>query len=335
MNRFFRVLSSAVLIASFLVFSTGCRVMGVKVPDGWKIIRPLDGILSMVIQGDTVWVGTKNGLYQVDRKSETIIGQVKTDPPLTYVKALLLDKNGLLYIGHFNGLTTFDGNTYRTYTTEDGLPDNRVNSLLQTGDGTVWVGSWGGASAFSGGRFSTLTRSDGLADDMVNVMLQDDEGGMWFGSAVAPAGGITYVKDGRFQVFTTANRLPHDDVTSLYQDRDGNVWAGTGLLYRGGAAKFTFSGSNWTISQTFSKSDGLAGEKVRSIFQDNDGTIWFGAEYDGMTSFSNGKWRTFNEKNGLSGSEVTCTLQEGDGTLWFGTSSGITRMTYAAAQALR
>ena len=52
-------------------------------------------------------------MYQLDRQSGAVIKKLESDPALTYVKALLVDQSGLLYIGHFNGLTTYDGNSYR------------------------------------------------------------------------------------------------------------------------------------------------------------------------------------------------------------------------------
>lgn len=334
-----RIIKIAIIL-SLAVLSwlpAGCGTMNQNnLPSGWQTIRPLDGILSMAVQGDTVWTGTKDDLYQVDRQTGKIIGRVKNAPEFTYVKALFADKNGLLYIGHFNGLTVYDGKTFQSYTLKDGLPDNRVNALLNASDGRIWIGTWGGACVFQEGKFTNvLKKADGLADDNVNVILEDRNGGMWFGSLVAPAGGLTYSKDNRFQIFSTANGLPHDDITSLFQDSEGNVWAGTGLLYRGGAAKFAADGNGWKIAQTLAKKDGLAGEKVRYIFQDRDGAMWFGSEYDGLAIFSKGKWKTINESRGLSGAEVTCILQEADGSFWIGTTKGITRLTYAAAQALQ
>jgi len=126
------------LLILVLVFSlvTGCAGKA-NLPPGWQVIRPLEGVLAMVVQGDTLWAGTKEGVYALDRKSGAIIKKLKTDPPLTYVKALRIDRSGTLFIGHFNGLTSYDGANYRTYTTADGLPDNRVNALMLDRHGRI------------------------------------------------------------------------------------------------------------------------------------------------------------------------------------------------------
>jgi ligand-binding sensor domain-containing protein len=336
--KHFKFLRDLILLLTgcLILTTTGCQGNNAShLPPGWQIIRPIEGTLSIAIQGDIVWVGGKNGVYKLDRKSGGIITKLEHDPPLTYVKALMIDRSGLLLIGHFNGLTSYDGANFKTYTKADGLPDNRVNALFQESDGRLWVGTWGGAAVLDNGKWNTLTKADGLINDMVNMIIKDRTGGMWFCSLDAPAGGISYFKDGKWQLFSTANGLPHNDVTSLFQDASGDVWAGTGLLYRGGAVRFVYTGQGWVIQQVLGTKDGLAGEKVRSIFQDMDGTMWFGSEYDGMTRFDRGIWRVFSEKDGLSGTEVSCMVQDMDGSIWFGTNNGVTRLTYSAVKALQ
>jgi ligand-binding sensor domain-containing protein len=311
---------------------TGCFLGNTPhLPHGWQIIRRLDGILALALDGDTVWVGCKDGVYAVNRKSGAIINKLKHSPSLTYVRSLLVDKPGSLYIGHFNGLTRYDGANFQTYTQKDGLPDNRVNALLQDHDGRLWIGTWGGAAILDNGKWQKyLTASAGLINTMVNVMFQDTHGGMWFGSYVAPYGGISYFKAGKWQLFSTKNGLPHNNVTSIFEDSAGSVWSGTGLLDRGGAIQFVSEETGVVIRCVLTRRDGLAADKVRSIFQDKDGALWFGSEYDGLARYNKGKWTVFTEKEGLSQNEVTCMVQDRDGNLWIGTLDGLTRVSYSA-----
>lgn len=305
-----------------------------NIPPGWQIIRPPHVVFALAAQGDIIWAGGKDGVYGLDRQSGAIVTKLECDLPLEYVQAVLVDRSGMLWVGHFGGLTGYDGTTCRTYTQEDGLPDNRVNALLQDRDGRLWVGTWGGAAVREGGGWRVLTSADGLADDMVNVMLQDHEGGMWFGSYVAPRGGISYFKDGKWQLFSTANGLPHNNITTLLEDHSGEVWAGTGLLDRGGAVQFGPIDTGWVIQQVLTRRDGLAGDKVRSIFQDRDGVIWFGSEYDGLARLDAGQWSVLTEKDGLSHPEVMSMLQDVEGNLWIGTRDGVTRVSASALKAL-
>jgi len=323
------------ILLCLAILIPGCSPAGVpNLSPGWQTIRPTGVVLALSIRGNTVWAGGRDGVYELDRQSGTIIKKLEFNPPLRYVKALLADQSGVLYIGHLNGLTRYDGANYQTYTQEDGLPDNRVNSLMQDRDGRLWVGTWGGAGILDRGKWHILRAADGLIDDMVNVMLQDSRGGIWFGSNMIPRGGISYLKDGVWQLFSIRNGLPHNYITSLFEDKSGDIWAGTGLLERGGAVRFVLTGIGAAILQVLTQRDGLAGEKVRSILQDKDGVMWFGSEYDGLSRLEEGRWRVLTMQDGLSSQEVTCMLQDIDGNLWLGTTDGLTRLNPTALKAL-
>ncbi len=323
------------ILLCFAILIPGCSPA--EVPDlspGWQTIRPPGAVFALSIRGNTVWAGCMDGVYELDRQSGTVIKKLEFNPPLRYVKALLADQSGVLFIGHVNGLTRYNGANYQTYTQEDGLPDKRVNSLMQDRDGRLWVGTWGGAGILDRGKWHILRAADGLIDDMVNVMLQDSRGGIWLGSYMTPRGGISYLKDGVWQLFSTLNGLPHNYITSLFEDKSGNIWAGTGLLERGGAVRFVLTGTGAAILQVLTQSDGLAGANVRSILQDKDGAMWFGSESDGLSRLEEGKWRFLTVQDGLSSQEVTCMLQDIDGNLWLGTKDGLTRLNPTALKAL-
>lgn len=328
-NRLIFLLISLYLLTVF----SGCNTQN-TVPPGWQVIRPPETVLSIALQDDIIWAGCKDGVYKIDRNTGEVIGELEIDRPLTYVKALLINRDRDLVIGHFNGLTVYNESSYDTYTDKDLLPDNRVNALMEDTDGRLWVGTWGGAAVIENGRSTVTTAADGLADDMVNVILQDSRGDMWFGSYTAPQGGVSLYHNGTWKIFSTENGLPHNNVTSILQDNEGNIWAGTGLIERGGAAKFIRVDDGWEIEQTLDSEDGLAGNKVRSIFQDMDGVLWFGSEYDGLARWDREQWSVLTVADGLSSNEIMCMLQDQDGTLWMGTADGITRVSHKALLAL-
>jgi ligand-binding sensor domain-containing protein len=303
-------------------------------PPGWQIIRPPHEVSALAEDGEIVWTGGLDGVFALDRGTGRTIEKLDPDFTLEGVRALLVDRAGTLWIGHQAGLTRLDGSTWRTYTQDDGLPDDRVNALLQDRDGRVWVGTWGGAAVLDGDGWHALKRRDGLAEDMVNVMLQDRQGGLWFGSYVAPRGGISHLQDGTWQRFSTANGVPHNNVNALAEDHAGSVWAGTGLLDRGGACRFRRTETGWVIDEVITQDDGLAGAKVRSILADREGTLWFGSEYDGLARFDGRGWRTFAEADGLAAAEVKVIVQDVDGDLWLGTTDGVTRIRASALAAM-
>ena len=298
-----------------------------SLPAGWQTIRPPNEVSAMAIQGDIVWTGGKDGVFGLDRASGKLIKEIKNDPPFEYVRSVLVDRNGLLWIGHEHGLSFYDGKNLLTYTKKDGLPDDRVNALYEDREGALWIGTCFGAGVRKNNQWRIINKAGGLIDDMVNIILQDKNGGMWFGSYVAPYGGISYLQDGKWQYFSTANGLPHNNISSIFEDSSGAIWIGTGLLDRGGAVELKRSPDGWAVNRILLKKNGLAGDKVRSIFEDRSGKFWFGSEYDGLALFKNGCFKILKEKDGLCNPEIKIMLQDKDGNMWLGTRDGVTRIS--------
>jgi ligand-binding sensor domain-containing protein len=282
----------------------------------------------------------------LDRVSGAVVEELRPPKPLRYVRALVVDRAGVVWIGHQAGLTRWDGRTFSAFDAASGLPEARVQALLLDREGRLWVGTWGGAAVCSPGPLGSAPgggvdlgvaamwkQANGLAADMVNVMLQDRRGGIWLGSSVAPRGGLSYLPPGssprgRPQQFTVANGLPHNNVTCLLEARDGSVWAGTGFVDLGGAARFVIGGDGrWRLAETLGTARGLAGAKVRSMYQDSTGALWFGSEYDGVARMSESGANVFTSKQGLAHNEVQAMLQDSAGNLWLGTFNGVTRLS--------
>jgi ligand-binding sensor domain-containing protein len=325
----------SLVVGLVIIFLVLTRLPGVVVrgaappePPGWSEFRPPSDVYALAIGSGSVWAGGKDGVVRLDQTSGKVIETVQCDQKLVYVRALLLDSHGVLWIGHDQGLSRKDAGGCVTLTEKDGLPDKRVNALLQDRAGQLWAGTWGGAAMLSGGKWRSLRKEDGLLVDMVNVIMQDVQGALWFGSMVAPQGGVSILSAGRWQYVTTGNGLPHNNVQALAQDRQGAVWVATGLLERGGAARLEQSGDRWGVAEVFDAQTGLAGNKGRSLLVDQAGRVWVGSEYDGLARQTPSGWEILTTKDGLAHNEIKVMQQDGSGNLWIGTRDGLTRIDH-------
>ena len=88
---------------------------------------------------------------------------------------------------------------------EQGLPEDTVESIAQTRDGYLWVGTQEGLARFDGVRFVTFSRRTVavLGSDTIASLAADSAGGLWIGAA--GAGPLRYL-DG---AFTPLPPLPH------------------------------------------------------------------------------------------------------------------------------
>ena len=141
------------------------------------------------------------------------------------MRAIAQDREGHLWFGTSGGASRYDGQTFRTFTTKDGLANDFVAAIAQDREGHLWFGtSGGGASRYDGQTFRTFTTKDGLANDFVTAIAQDREGHVWVGT---DGGGASRYDGQTFRTFTTKDGLAGDLVRAIAQDRDGRLWLGT------------------------------------------------------------------------------------------------------------
>jgi len=125
------------------------------------------------------------------------------------------------------GLSCYDGEKLVTYTIEDGLPDNRVQSIVADDEGNLWIGTYQGVCCFDGKRFITYGTAQGLFSLKHGWAAKDATGKLWFGTL----GGGLYCYDGKhFQWLTEEDGLPSNSIIGLLPQPDGSMIIAT---YRG------------------------------------------------------------------------------------------------------
>ncbi len=109
-----------------------------------------------------------------------------------YIVALAVDREGVVWAGTWGGgLSRFDGRTWKTWTTAEGLPGNHVSMLhVDRATGLLWVGTNGGLARMEGGAFKRLGVEDGLFAPTVFSMVSTAKDGIWVGSF----GGVAHLR---------------------------------------------------------------------------------------------------------------------------------------------
>ncbi|MBL4613562.1 MAG: hypothetical protein JKY27_01625 [Magnetovibrio sp.] len=117
------------------------------------------------------------------QKQEQGLGNVDIAYNPNYVIALVYDRKGRVWTGTWGaGLSMFDGKTWKTYTTKDGLPANHIFMLHEDEDGTLWIGTNNGLAIFDGENFTLYDKSHGIFSDAVFSMAIASDGTAWIGS---------------------------------------------------------------------------------------------------------------------------------------------------------
>ncbi len=100
-----------------------------------------------------------------------------------YIVALEVDNDGVVWCGTWGGgLSSFDGQKWRSYTVADGLPGNHVFMLHVDPAGELWVGTNNGLARLKNGTFTRFTTADGLFSNRIFSMSTAADGSKWVGS---------------------------------------------------------------------------------------------------------------------------------------------------------
>ncbi len=108
-----------------------------------------------------------------------------------YIRTLCLDRNRHLYIGTYEGLNRITPNddsssyTFKRWKSEDGLPNNMIQSIEEDYEGNLWIGTNQGLSKYiiKENRFFNYKISDGLQSNEFSehTSHQAENGKLYFG----------------------------------------------------------------------------------------------------------------------------------------------------------
>ena len=243
----------------------------------------------------------------------------------------------------------FQGLSYRSWSTDQGLPQDSIHDIDQTSDGYIWLATRGGLVRSDGVRFTVFDRQSvpEMLNNFINDLAVDSAGTLWIGTnegllsyrdgrftgwserldpehrrilVLFPrraggvwigtyGGGLLLLEDGQVKRWTTRDGLPDNSIWSLHEDHWGDLWIGT-----------------WTGSLTRLRGDLLEPRPIPgsvergywSLQEDRHGRMWV-AGSDGLHLIDREATRTFTTEHGLPGHHIQSIIEDGEGHLWIGT----------------
>ena len=164
--------------------------------DTWTHWTHADGLGAPLelVEGDITFRNDPGQFssHHVRQKEEQGLGDVKVAYNPNYVVALTVAENGDVWVGTWGaGLSRFDGETWQTLTTADGLPGNHVFSLHADESGRIWIGTNRGLAILEDGEFSRFGHESGLNVQSIFAITTAGETA-WVGGF----GGITWFPNG-------------------------------------------------------------------------------------------------------------------------------------------
>lgn len=319
-------------------------------PQPWiqTIVQSSDGYM---------WFGSQEGLSRFDGAHFRNFDKNNT-PGLNHnnIRALLADRSdGSLWVGTYGGgLARYQGEAFRSLTTEDGLPGNFVLALAQGPDGKLWIGTDKGLAILENGKIKPLQLPGVTAKQSVSQMTAGPDGSIWI-----LAGNTIYSIDRNATISKAQFQFP--EPTTIYADREGNIWVGTMThgLYKWAAGKNTHydvtsqlpkapiraiyqdsKGEIWLAAYTvglcrlqpgetfdcYTTGDGLPESTLVALYEDREGDLWIGTEDNGAIRLRDSNFVTYDRHEGLSNNYVLGIYESKNGDLWVGSRPGLNRI---------
>lgn len=249
-----------------------------------NLIRDITGI------DNEVWIATENGLDKYDKNTGKIT-QYRTEEGLVChdVKTLLIDKDGLLWIGTRDGIYTFDRKgtvtDYSQTMRDSGIEILSFNDIYEDDNGLIWMAV---------GSYSELVSIDKKTNEIK-----------------------TYDS---FNISSDKNMKSYNHIISINSDNEGNLWLAT----NSGLIRFNYETDTYI---KYTEEDGLPNNFIYGVLIEDDKHLWVSTNYGiSKLDIEEEKFINYDNTDGIQGNEFNqfSYFKSKSGELFFGGTNGLT-----------
>jgi len=306
-------------------------------------------ILSISMDNDTIWLGTRSGLKKGIIQSSDVTfehifpNQFQEHLISSYqISSVINADENFFYLATTSGLIRLNKKNFsfeifrHNESDENSLSDDYLLRMFLDKSGTLWIGSLSNGLNLldlSGKKFINYPKKTGsknfLSKDPVFCVLEENDGTIWLGvedeiNIISNPGkvneSISYFKDERLIKGLVIN--------SIFKDSFNNIWIGT---FGGGINKILPDGRIIKYSYD-EKSNSISNNFIQTIFEDSKKNIWIGTGFGGVNKYNyrDNSFTVFrsetNDANTVASNEVIAIVEDSEGFIWFGTSTkGLSR----------
>lgn len=293
------------------------------------------------------WLGILGSGIVVKDKTGNVIGSYNMSNGLcdNNVLSLYQDKQGIVWAGTYNGLTSIDrkNSSLKIYRNESGnvnsLSNNNIRAIAEDASGNIWIGTYGGGLNKLNRQTGTFTayrqtpgNTKGLANDIVTALIPDNN--ILY---VATFGGGLSTLNISANTFTnyavnasSQNSISSNFINCIYTYTNNKLLIGT---YGGGMSVLDKATGTF---KRYTERNGLPNNNITNITIDSDNMVWITTgnqigklklnEADSLLNV-----RIYDEQDGVFNrfNAGACT-RSADGRIIFGGNNGINKFLPAA-----
>jgi signal transduction histidine kinase/ligand-binding sensor domain-containing protein len=229
-----------------------------------------------------------------------------------WITSIFQDARGYLWIGGDEGVSVYDGVTFKNYGVADGLPVSHVWRVYESrrSPGTMWIGTHRhGAVKFAQGKFTSLLMRPQPVAYSATYFYEDHDGILWCGTGW----GVYQIRGDSLAFFSTGSDSGW--APFITQTRDSLIWISIGKSLHRYSPR---------TRQTTRLDPPIAPVVFTCMLQDDKGDIWIGDEKGTVHRWRNDRLVASLR---LPFGELRQVVDDGEGSLWFATPKGVIKVS--------
>jgi signal transduction histidine kinase/ligand-binding sensor domain-containing protein len=254
------------------------------------------------------------------------------------INCMLQDKQGFLWIGTWNGLNRFDGNSFKVYKSIESdsttLISDGIKNLLEDNNGRIWIICHNGLNYYDKkkDRFVRICLNNPINGNYFTSLAIDSAGILWVGTFAEGLWSLSLnektdflLTKAHFKKYqynkTNKNSLSSNSILGIFVDHKSNMWinASNSVIDQFRPKSHDFS--HYTI-----RIPDLANHnyKLKLQCEDSEGIFWFTTSGTGLISWDKEKdiftqFRHWENRNSVSSDNISHIRQDKKGILWIST----------------
>lgn len=256
-----------------------------------------------------------------------VFNKANSNIPDNRVSSIFIDENNVKWFGTNNGLVSFNGSEWKSYSTSQGLSGDVINAIKMSNDNKYWIATNDGVSEV-GVNNSDLTitsnnyntGNSGILTNKTTSVEVDSNNVKWFGSF----DGISLLIENVWQTITGTADLGNKFVRQIVHRYDGYNYIAT----EGGVSRIKYVDGISSASLIEKEWSGLPSDTINCILFDSVGYAWYGTPKGVGRHFGDNtkkNWSGFYTESGLVDNCVFSIYEDNSKYKWFGTANGISR----------
>ena len=285
-----------------------------------------------------IWICTDEGvvLFEVDKNIFTWYENKVHDPNSLIDNntfSILEDYSGLIWIGTYSGVSTFDpystiGHYKNDPFNSKSINEKAVSGIYEDDDGLLWIGtSSSGVNILNKDRdvIECLTTANGLSNNRITDIT--GAGDYIF---IATYNGLNVVNkiSGEIEIYDEEDGLASNIVKKLFYDELGYLYIGSAS----GLDALNLNDRSVINLNYILEEIGISSKNISAIYRDSKRNFWLGTfvdngliKIDADTGIINVFKNKENDSLSLSDNTIRCIGENSKGEIWIGTNFGLNR----------